>query len=85
MDRENRRKSKLEKDLKQKCVELDNRNKDLRTRENQLQGTEEENKRCEQQLRDTRVSKEREKERGKHHVFKQYRCNLSVCRKKMRS
>lgn len=46
------------------AAELEERNLDLKTRENQLQGAEEEHKRCEQQLRETRV-------RGK-------RMNLSV-------
>ena len=55
MDRENRRKTKLEKDLKAIALELEERNQDLKTRESQLQGTEEEHKRCEQQLRETRV------------------------------
>ena len=57
MDRENRRKSKLEKDLKVISTELEERNTDLKARETQLQGAEEEFKRCEQQLRETRVSK----------------------------
>ena len=55
VDRENRRKSKLEKDLKFVAAELEERNADLKAREMQLQGAEEEFKRCEQQLRETRV------------------------------
>lgn len=55
VDRENRRKSKLEKDLKSIAAELEERKFDLKARENQLQAIEEEYKRCEQQLRETRV------------------------------
>lgn len=55
MDREIRRKSKLEKDLKMLAAELDECKLELKARENQLQAIEEEYKRCEQQLRETRV------------------------------
>lgn len=55
MDREIRRKSKLEKDLKVVAAELEERKLDLKTRESQLQGALEEQKRSEQLLRETRV------------------------------
>ena len=55
VDRENRRKIKLEKDMKALAAELDERKYEVKSKENQLQAMEEEFKRCEQQLRDTRV------------------------------
>lgn len=56
VDRETRRKTKLEKDLKAVQAECEARNQDIKAKQNQLQKAEEEYKRCEQQLRETRVS-----------------------------
>lgn len=56
VDRETRRKAKLEKDLKAVQAECEARNQDIKAKQNQLQKAEEEYKRCEQQLRETRVS-----------------------------
>ena len=55
MDRENRRKIKLEKDLKVVTAELEERTLEVKGKENKMQAAEEEYKRCEQQLRETRV------------------------------
>lgn len=57
MDREIRRKAKLEKDLKAVTADLEEKSMELKAKENQLQVSEEEYKRCEQQLRETRVRK----------------------------
>ncbi len=56
MDRENRRKVKLEKDLKSTTAELEARTVEVKSKQNQLMNSDEEYKRCEQQLRETRVS-----------------------------
>ena len=55
VDRETRRKAKLEKDLKAAQAECEARAQDIKAKQNQLQKAEEEYKRCEQQLRETRV------------------------------
>ena len=55
VDRETRRKAKLEKDLKAAQAECEARTQDIKAKQNQLQKAEEEYKRCEQQLRETRV------------------------------
>ncbi len=56
MDRENRRKVKLEKDLKSTIAELEVRTMEAKSKQNQVLMADEEYKRCEQQLRETRVS-----------------------------
>ncbi len=58
MDRENRRKVKLEKDLKSTTAELEARTIEVKSKQNQLMNSDEEYKRCEQQLRETRVGVE---------------------------
>lgn len=55
VDRETRRKAKLEKDLKAVQAECEAKVQDIKAKQNQLQKAEEEYKRCEQQLRETRV------------------------------
>lgn len=51
-----RRKIKLEKDLKNVSIELEDRTRDVKEKEFQLHTAEEDYMRCEQQLRETRVS-----------------------------
>ena len=58
IDRESRRKAKLEKDLRVVQGELETRSQEVKAKQNQLQKAEEEYKRCEQQLRETRVHKQ---------------------------
>ncbi len=55
MERETRRKIKLEKDLKSTLTELEARSSDVKAKQNQLMKADEEYTRCEQQLRETRV------------------------------
>ncbi|XP_064383730.1 cilia- and flagella-associated protein 58-like [Halichondria panicea] len=59
MDRENRRKVKLEKDLKSTIAELEVRTMEAKSKQNQVLMADEEYKRCEQQLRETRTQFER--------------------------
>ena len=55
IDRETRRKIKLERDLKTVKGELEASVQEVKAKQNQLQKGEDEYKRCEQQLRETRV------------------------------
>lgn len=66
VDRETRRKAKLEKDLKAVQADCEAKVQDIKAKQNQLQKAEEEYKRCEQQLRETRVR-----------LIKQHRLNFS--------
>ena len=56
IDRETRRKAKLEKELTTLRADSEAKNQDIKAKQNQLQKAEEDYKRCEQQLRETRVS-----------------------------
>lgn len=57
MERESRRKVKLEKDLKSTLAELEARSSEVKGKQNQLMKADEEYARCEQQLRETRVGR----------------------------
>jgi predicted nucleic acid-binding Zn-ribbon protein len=56
IDKETRRKTKLEKELRQCQGDLQAKCEEVEARQNKLQQSEEEIKKCEQQLRETRVS-----------------------------
>ena len=57
MDRETRRKAKLEKDYKVVLNELDERKVEVHSKEKQVQQAEDEFKKCDQHLRETMVSR----------------------------
>ena len=50
-----RRKAKLDKDLKMATVKLEEKGMEVKTKQSQVQQAEEEFKRCDQHLRETRV------------------------------